>query len=450
MAKLLQGGWCLAASLLCFGASSVKAGKIETLDGRTFEGRVKFESATTLVVTPRSSAPISIVLSNLLRADFSEPTNRSSTATSPRMAQTNLDEHKGALPQPWRGQDIGVVSRRGQAAHYNGTYAVEAHPRSRKAKGDALHFVYQSWAGDGEIVVRVASLEPRDAKEKQARAGVMMRSTMEPDAPNVSMSLSGGLGSIFRRISRKGEKVVDDARPDLKPPYWVKLAREGGTIAGYQSTDGKSWKLLASSETDLPERMLVGLAVTGRRRESARATFDHVIVRSAAPRSAFTPRIVLRDGTIIADHLSALGDSSVQFSKEKHGLKVLTANVARLLFQPDFQAGAVTRGRTGILMSNGDFVDGEIRSIEATRVTISSVLFGQRTYDLNRKVAAVILRDLVPRVAEFEVVTHDGSVWRPQAMKFAGPDSLQLTEPLAGSWIVPTRDLIEIRRPASR
>jgi hypothetical protein len=83
-------------------------------------------------------------------------------------------------------------------------------------------------------------------------------------------------------------------------------------------------------------------------------------------------------------------------------------------------------------------------------VTISSVLFGQRTYDLNRKVAAVILRDLVPRTAEFEVVTHDGSVWRPQSMKLAGPDSLQLTEPLAGSWIVPTRDLIEIRRSASR
>jgi hypothetical protein len=443
-------GMPFVALLLCFSAGRASAGKVETLDGSSFEGKIQFDPAGGLVVTPRNSPAVPVALSNLFRADFSDPTNHHPVSASPRLALATLDENKGALPQPWRGQDIGPVLKRGTAAHYHGSFSVEAHPRSRKAKGDALFFVYQNWGGDGEIVARVASLDPRDAKEKQARAGLMMRTSLEPESANVSMSLSGGLGSIFRRFSRKGEKVVDDKRPDLKPPYWVKLARENGTIAGYQSTDGQSWKLIASSETDLPERMFIGLAVTGRRKEPAHATFDHVALHSAVPRSAYTPRIVLRDGTTIADHLTAMDDSGVQFSKEKPGLKVRTANVARLLFQPDFQADSLTRGRTGLLMSNGDFIDGEIRGLEAGRVKISSVLFGQRTYELNRKVAAVVLRDLAPRAAEFEVATHDGSIWRPQTMKLAGGDSLQISEPLAGTWNIPLRDLTEIRRPAPR
>jgi hypothetical protein len=333
--------------------------------------------------------------------------------------------------------------------HYHGSFSIEAQPRARKGRGDALHFLYQPWHGDGEIVARVASLDPRDAKEKQARAGVMMRMSLEPESANVSMSLSGGLGSIFRRSSRKGEKVIDDKRPDLKPPYWVKLARENGIIAGYHSTDGKYWKLVGSSETDLPERMLLGLTVTSRRREPAQATFDHVAIRSAVPRSAFTPRIVLRDGTVIADHFTAMDESRVELSREKQALKVLTANVARLLFQPVFEADSLTAGRTGILLSNGDFIDGEFRGIEDGRVKISSVLFGQRSYELNRKVATVVLRHLSPRPASFEIRTQDGSVWRPKTMRLE-QDALQVEEPLAGVWQIPSQDLVEIRRPAAR
>ena len=326
---------------------------------------------------------------------------------------------------------------------------MEAFPRARKGRGEAATFIYQTWHGDGEIVARVASLQPRDARQKQARAGVMMRAALEPESPNISLCLSGGLGSIFRRWSRKGEKVDADPRPDLKPPYWVKLSRENGLITGYHSTDGKSWKLAGSSATDLPERIYIGLVVMSRHGDVAQATMDHVSICSALPRSAFTPRVVLRDGTVIADHLVAMDDTAITFSREKDRLKVRTADVARVLFQPTFEAASLIPGRTGLLLSNGDFVDGEFRRLEGGRVMISSVLLGQRNYELNRRVAALVLRNISPSTAPFEITTNDGSVWHPRKVSLER-DKVHLEEPLAGAWDILAPDLVEIRRPGNR
>src|SRR5688572_13643686 len=121
MANLFDGRRSLIAALLGLGTCWATAGKVETLDGNSFEGKIQFESGNTLVVTHRNSAAVRVPLTNLLRADFSQPTNRNSVSASPRMAQAAFDENKGALPLPWRGQDVGAVSKPGAVNHYHGT-----------------------------------------------------------------------------------------------------------------------------------------------------------------------------------------------------------------------------------------------------------------------------------------------------------------------------------------
>lgn len=426
------------------------SGVVETLDGKTIRGKIELGSGT-LLVTPANESPIQVPLSNLRRADLRMPVNTNRPAEKSRSGQAAWDENRGALPPPWRSDDIGQMKKRGAFEHYHGAFTLEAHPRAHKGRDDVLHFIHQPWHGDGEFIVRVASLEPRDTREKQARAGVMLRASLEPESPSVSMSISGGLGSVFRRKSRKGEKVIDDPRADLKPPYWVKLVRDGGAIAGFQSTDGRNWKLLGSSETDLPEKVLVGLAVSSFRRQRALATLDHVTFRSVVPRAAFAPRLVLRDGTVLADHFASIDELTVTLSKASRSVKFRTADVARLLFQPDFEANALTPGRAGVLMSNGDFVDGDFRGIEAGSVKLSSVLLGQRRYPLNRKVAAVLLRDIGPRPAALEVSTQDGSLLRSERLAFE-KDMLVLATPLLGEWRIPPDEVLEIRRtsPATK
>ena len=442
--------WIRGAALLLFCAHPAwaLAGIVETLDGKTIEGRLHLGAAGVRVISSNAER-IEINLTNLLRADFSMATNASASPDGASFGQDASHREDGALPAPWRSASIGSAERRGGAGQVDGVFTLEAVPRPRKMRGESLHFVYQTWDGDGEIVARVVSLQPRGAKGKPARAGVMMRAGLEPESANVSLSLSGGLGSLFRRWSRKGEKVVGDQRPEIKPPYWVKLARENGQIAGYLSTDGQSWKLAASSATDLPTRMFVGLAVLSRRDTIAAAALDRVSIRSTVPRAQFTPRVVLRDGTVIADHFVAMDETGITFSQEKRPLKVLTADVARLLFQPVFEASSLTPGRTGLLLSNGDFIDGEFRGLEGGWVKINSVLLGQRSYELNRRVAAVILRRVSPRMAPFEITTSDGSVWHPASLTVQ-EETLHVEEPLAGAREIPVPELLEIRRNATR
>jgi hypothetical protein len=445
MTNALHACHRLLGLLLCLHACAAVCGVVQTLDGRTLRGSIRLDSAGDLLITAPNTEAVRVALTNLLHADFAAPEKTNARPINARLSPALLDENRGALPSPWRSANVGQSKKPGTATHYQGTFTIEARPTTRNNPGDTLVFIHQPWHGDGEFIARVASLEPRDAKEKQARAGVMLRASLEPDSASVSMSLSGGLGSIFRRKSRKGEKVIDDARPDLKPPYWVKLVRDGGAIAGFQSTDGRHWKLVGSSETDLPERILVGLAVGSFRRERALATLDHVTVRTAVPRAAYTPRLVLRDGTVLADHFASMDEANVTLSKARHSLKLRTADVARLLFQPEFEANALTAGRAGVLLSNGDFIDGDFRGIETGQVKISSVLLGQRRYDLNRRVAAVLLRDVTPRPAPLEVATHDGSLWRPERLALE-QDTMVLSTPLLGEWRLPTDELLEIRR----
>ena len=132
-------------------------------------------------------------------------------------------------------------------------------------------------------------------------------------------------------------------------------------------------------------------------------------------------------------------------SKARRSLRLRTADVARVLFQPEFEANALTAGRAGVLLSNGDFIDGDFRGIEAGCVKINSVLLGQRRYELNRKVAAVLLRDVTTHPAPLEVATHDGSLWRPERLAFE-QDTLVLSTPLLGEWRIPADELLEIRR----
>lgn len=418
---------------------------METLDGKTLQGRIRLGDGQTLSVTPPNTPPVQVALANLRRADFAALDTASARPDNAHLARGLLDEHRGALPAPWRRANLGPAKKPGAAAHYHGTFTIEAPPLPRVASADSLVFIHQPWHGDGEFIARVASLAPRDAKENQPHAGLLLRTSLETDSASVSMSLTGGRGSVFRRKSRKGEKVIDDRRPDLKPPYWVKIVREGGATAGFQSTDGRHWKLIGSSETDLPERILVGLAVGSRRRERALATLDHVTLLSLVPRASYAPRLVLRDGTVLVDHFASMEEASVMLSKAKRNLKLRTADVARVLFQPEFEANAITAGRAGLLFSNGDFIDGEFRGIEAGQVTISSVLLGQRRYELNRKVAAVRLREVTPSPALFEVATLDGSLWRSERIAFE-KDALVLATPWFGEWRVPADELLEIRR----
>lgn len=53
--------------------------------------------------------------------------------------------------------------------------------------------------------------------------------------------------------------------------------RSGGTLSGYQSSDGSSWALVGTDTVSMGGTVLIGLAVTGHNNAAiSAATFDNV------------------------------------------------------------------------------------------------------------------------------------------------------------------------------
>src|SRR4051794_29441576 len=57
------------------------AGSITTLDGKRIEGAVTVDSKSSLVVTPKTGAPVKVELTNLLHAETDTASNESAAMT---------------------------------------------------------------------------------------------------------------------------------------------------------------------------------------------------------------------------------------------------------------------------------------------------------------------------------------------------------------------------------
>jgi hypothetical protein len=159
------------------------------------------------------------------------------------------------------------------------------------------------------------------------------------------------------------------------------------------------------------------------------------------------PGVVLRNGSFVAGQVEHATPTSVRVAGLLAQRPLSMVNVARIICQP-LPPGLVSRigpGRIGVLLTKGDFVDGDLRSLEAGRVSVNSILFGMRTFDVAKEVAAVALRDPYPPDATFEVRLRDQSVLLPRTLTIAN-DGLQLEDSMLGPLRMPLKDLREIRR----
>ena len=424
-------------------------GTVQTLDGNTYQGEVRLDFTGQIIIVPTNGIPVGVPLTNLLWATFTAGT-RSPTPAS-MTANTPLALTKGELPSPWNGLNIGETTDPGASSHGADAFTIESYRRVRTEKNDGFHFVYQPMGTAGEIVARVASFDGAPSNEKASHAGVLLRSALTPDAANVMMAVRAGPdnGTVFRRWGRYGNNAREEARREIAAPYWVKLVRQGNQFTALRSSDGQSWQEVEQARIDMPEKIFAGLVVVSHGGpDPARAVFDHVRLNAVALAGPFVPRLVLRGGSIVVGPIASVDATSVTFADRQKSRSILTRNVAHVLFQRLGSSERIPTGRTGVLLDNGDFVDGEFKSIGNNRVKISSVLFGLRSYDVNSGVLAVVLRDPAPETAAFEIRERGGSVWLARSLT-VGQDELALDVLALGPCTVAGGDVAEIRRRVS-
>ncbi|UCG60006.1 MAG: hypothetical protein JSU70_10885 [Phycisphaerales bacterium] len=156
-----------------------------------------------------------------------------------------------------------------------GTYTIGGSGTDIWGNFDEFRFVYKQLTGDGEISARVANIGP--GTNTWAKAGVMMRESLDGGSKHMMMVLTGGAGG---GITFQGRQQTGDISTGLygditaAPPHWVKLTRAGDTFTAYHSDTGADddWELFTDDTPDgahtnpmdvmMGGTVLVGLAVT--------------------------------------------------------------------------------------------------------------------------------------------------------------------------------------------
>ena len=73
--------------------------------------------------------------------------------------------------------------------------------------------------------------------------------------------------------------------------------------------------------------------------------------------------------------------------------------------------------RPGVLLRRGDFFDGELVKLADGELSVNSILFGPRTFNVATEVLAVALADVRPGPAMYTVKTLAGSHLRATALR---------------------------------
>jgi hypothetical protein len=154
-----------------------------------------------------------------------------------------------------------------------GTYTMTGSGADIWNQSDEFHYAYKTLSGPGSIVAKVESVSNTD---NWAKAGVMIRETLNADSTHGMMIVSYASGVSFQqRPETGGDSASDDTTGDITAPYWVKIERDlAGNFTAYSSANGSTWQKLGVAEPiQMGTNVYIGLAVTA---HNAAATCEAV------------------------------------------------------------------------------------------------------------------------------------------------------------------------------
>ncbi len=172
---------------------------------------------------------------------------------------TGTGEELVTPPAPWSHDDIGAVGQEGDAGVEDGIFTLLGSGADIWSTKDEFHFLYQPMSGDGSIVAKIESIQNGD---DGAKAGVMIRESLDLDAPYAMTLLTAKKGSRFFTRVAKGGTTASIAGATVLAPYWVRLVRNGNAFLSYISEDGSTWELVGSKDLVMDAEVFIGLAVS--------------------------------------------------------------------------------------------------------------------------------------------------------------------------------------------
>ena len=207
---------------------SAHGGTVQTFDGKSFDGEIRFSDAGALVVNSTQHESVTIELTNVSRARF---------ASGPFFSSGSV------LPNGWTATDLGET--RGFARLDGDAFTFRVEGQSTNAT--ACHFVARAMPSDGQLVARIDQI----AGNGTANAGIMIRGHSSSMFAALSLANDGKLW-FHRRPDNDRRETKLTAGPSVSAPVWLKLEKSEKTIAALYSIDGRSWQTFATDTVKLP------------------------------------------------------------------------------------------------------------------------------------------------------------------------------------------------------
>ncbi|HNS23060.1 MAG TPA: LamG domain-containing protein [Sedimentisphaerales bacterium] len=168
--------------------------------------------------------------------------------------------------QDWTDYDVDMLSLwfRGNPVAYVETganaFRISAAGTDIGGAADQCRFAYKTLTGNGSITARVESLAMTNGA---AKAGVMIRQTLDADSKNASATVTPSSGIVFSYRVYVGDVTTQASASSLKAPYWVRLTRTGDLFKAEISPNGTTWTVLGAEQSvSMMTTVYVGLCVT--------------------------------------------------------------------------------------------------------------------------------------------------------------------------------------------
>jgi ABC-type transport system involved in multi-copper enzyme maturation permease subunit len=179
-----------------------------------------------------------------------------------------------------------------------------------EAVTDSFYFVHRPLEGTGSITVRMTALTGGSTSHSPgsgpaglqpwSKAGIIIKENTRPGSAYAAMMVTGSHG-VRMQDNYTGDTPGLAGTVSTVSPRWLRLARSGDTITGYESANGTAWTKVGTARlAGLPRAVQAGLFATSPaytqvtsqrllgsggivRPSLATAVFDHVSLQGTWP-----------------------------------------------------------------------------------------------------------------------------------------------------------------------
>jgi len=408
----VKRGLTLAVSLLGL-APLLHAGSIISLTNGS-ESSGKLSVTGTAIHEDGPSAGPDMQLTDVLQANFGDTPFSLGTFQAGKINQ---------LPPNWNAQTIGDNVSPGTVTVQDGTFTLtggETDKHGGRDMLDHLFLVATPWPDNGVFTAHLVSLE---AQGESSMAGLIFRDSLEPKALGCGVLLTGA-GQL--RIPQRRDAHRDDSGDpgNGQAPLWLRFAREGNSVVTSTSSDGTNWDMISQSTFSALTSPLVGLASRGvGEKKTVKAVFDNISITPLPSSAQVLPAgVLLQGGSLLVGRIShlnldpAAANNNGELLRGDDKIPIDRSAIAAVVFLPITRAQLTENStKAGLVMRNGDTMEGDLTEISTDQISVSSVLLGLATYKPS-EVRACFLAPLENKAAPYEVRLRDGSILNATAI----------------------------------